>query len=233
MPHGPPPAPHHPDASPPDEHSHEHPSKYSDEGSHAGPSSPAIQPNLDGRLTRIPQPVNGEDAPTTARAANGAVASAWPAMIPGAPPGMQTIYTAAHHQAGTVDAHAHPIPTPGTSQGYFLSHNPEPPHFRRHRATGGARNGEGGDGVGSTNGSVVDDSPPRAGATVEGEERDDDGEEGDEGGAPRREGDVNAGAIGPVDPQEEHHKYWHALMEARIQAEAHARERAELMHTQA
>lgn len=230
MPHGPPPAPHQ-DGGAPDEHSREHPSKYSEEGSNGGPSSPAIQPNLDGRLTRVPQQVNGEDAPATARAPNGAVPSLWPAMIPGAPPG-QTIYTAAQHQPGAVDTHGQPIPTPGASQGYFLSHNPEPPHFRRHRAAGSARNGEGGDGAGSANDSAADDSPPRATAGADGEERDDDGDEGDEGGA-RQEGDSGAGAIDPVDPQEEHHKYWHALMEARIQAEAHARERAGMMHAQA
>jgi len=152
-------------------------------------------------------------------------------MIPGAPPGVQTIYTAAQNQPGAVDAHGHPIPTAGEGQGYFLSHNPEPPHFRRHRAAGGPRNGEGGEGAGSTNDSGAGDSPPRAGAGADGEERDDEVEEGDEGAA-RRDGDASAGAIGPVDPQEEHHKYWHALMEARIQAEAHARERAAMMHAQ-
>lgn len=120
--------------------------------------------------------------------------------------------------------------------GYFLAQNQEPPHFRRHRgATGSGRTGDGGmDGTGSANGSEGDPgSPSHADGAGDGDEHDDDGEDLDEEGALTREGEVAAGAIGPVDPQEEHHKYWHALMEARVQAETHARSRAALMHPQA
>ncbi|KAF8321298.1 hypothetical protein DL93DRAFT_2073122 [Clavulina sp. PMI_390] len=210
MPHGPPPAPH--------PHAPE-----------AGPSEE--NPNIDGRLSRVPQPAHPED-PNAIRTANGAMPPPW-AVAPGAQ-AMQTIYSAQGQQAGppVVDAHGHPIQGAGQpGQGYFLSQNQEPPHFRRHRGAGGsgAPNGEDGaeDGAGgSAQGSARAQSPNHPGAGQDGEEREheDDNEDADEEAAARaeQEGEVVPGAIA-VDPQEEQHRWWNGLMQARLETEQIAR----------
>lgn len=225
MPHGPPPEPP-TDNGPPDEA--RDPSKYSEDGSvdrHAAPPSPNVSSNIDARLRPGATAAEGpnavpHDGPSRA---NGAVPSAWPAIIPGGPGMPQTIYSA-NGPPVALDAHGQPIPASAT-QGYFLSHNPEPPHFRRHR---GARNGEG-----SPGGSVVEGegSPPHGGEANEGDEDMDEHEEenGHQIVEGRREVEGQPQQQEMLDPGQEHHKFWHALMQARMEAENRAQQRAAAM----
>lgn len=172
--------------------------------------------NIDARLTRAAG--EGEGASRTG------VAPPWPsAVLPGAPGMPQTIYSANATGGVTVDAHGHPIVAPGAgaSQGYFLSQNPEPPHFRRQRTS---HNGDGD----SAGGSNADGTPPPRGEG-EGEEE---GDEIEDDTPKRAEGSQQPQQPGMVDPNEEHHKAWQALMQARMDVEARAALRnAQMMQT--
>lgn len=207
----------------------------------------STQPTLDGRLTRIAPP--SDDPSGSGSAPSSSRVPTWPANMlpaPGLPPPPPGALYAP--QDGAIDPNA-------GAEGYFLGQqgqNMEPPHFRR-RGNGtstGSAGPSGGDAGGKKSVTSDDDDEEgdlemvdeegqgEGGSSLPGggeggEHKSEREEEGDEAEQQRREHEHEHGEMmhgvedHPLDPNEEHAKLWAALMEARAEAEAHARERAQ------